>query len=387
MLGVVVLVTGAFVIAVTALSLLSSKAWWIRVCDFPRVQLALLGVASLVMGWFSAPLSMPWMRPLFFGALALAIAYQAARIWRYSPLAPTEVQITRTPADTKSRLSIAVSNVLQTNRDAERLIAVLRSADPDIVLCVETDDWWRERLDVLEATHPHAVKHSQANTYGMLLYSRLPLEDTSIEFLVKSDVPSIHARVRLPSGQRVWLHCLHPRPPAPGESGESLERDAELLIVGKRVRDATMPVIVCGDLNDVAWSRTTRLFQKTSRLLDPRKGRGLYNTFHAGIPGLRFPLDHIFHSENFRLVAMRRLAAVGSDHFPMYASLSHEPPAESAQEAPLADEDDKPEVNRTIAKAMRSATNALSAQTKSADPHSDAVAPPTLRSGCSGGPT
>jgi endonuclease/exonuclease/phosphatase (EEP) superfamily protein YafD len=386
MLDVVALITGAFVIAVTTLSLLRSKAWWIRVWDFPRVQLALLGAASLTMGWFSAPLSMPWMRPLFFGALALAIAYQAARVWRYSPLAPKEVQLTRASADTTSRLSIAVSNVLQTNRDAERLIAVLRSAAPDLILCVETDDWWRERLDVLEATHPHTVKHPQENTYGMLLYSRLPLEDTSIEFLVEPDVPSIHANVRMPSGQRVWLHCLHPRPPAPGESDESLERDAELLLVGKRVRDATAPVIVCGDLNDVAWSRTTRLFQKTSRLLDPRKGRGLYNTFHAGIPGLRFPLDHIFHSENFRLVAMHRLPAVGSDHFPVYASLSHEPSAESEQQAPLPDEDDKPEVDKTIAKAMRRATNVLWAPARSAGPRTDTVARPTLRSGCSGGP-
>jgi hypothetical protein len=35
-------------IAATILSLLRSKAWWIRVWDFPRVQLAALGVASLM---------------------------------------------------------------------------------------------------------------------------------------------------------------------------------------------------------------------------------------------------------------------------------------------------------------------------------------------------
>jgi hypothetical protein len=37
----------------------------------------------------------------------------------------------------------------------------------------------------------------------MLLYSRYPLENTSIEFLVEPDVPSMQARVRLPSGLRV----------------------------------------------------------------------------------------------------------------------------------------------------------------------------------------
>lgn len=353
MLSVVILTLGAFVIVVTLLALLRSKVWWIRVWDFPRVQLIVLGATSLAICGFTAPLPTPWMNPVYLGLLALAVFYQAARVWRYSPLAPLEVQMSRDPASVAARLSIAVSNVLQTNRQADRLIAVLRSVDPDIVLCLETDNWWRERLDALEATHPHTVKRTQNNTYGMLLYSRLPLESASIEFLVESDIPSIQARVRMQSGQHVWLHCVHPRPPAPGKNDDSLERDAELLLVGKRVHDASMPVIVCGDLNDVAWSRTTRLFQKTSGLLDPRKGRGFYSTFHARIPGLRFPLDHIFHSEGFRLITMRRLPYIGSDHFPMYASLSYEPSAKGEQQAPIADESEKDEANRTISEAHR----------------------------------
>ena len=348
MLNIVALLAGAFVIAVTVLSLLRSKAWWIRIWDFPRVQLAVVGVVSLITAWFAAPSAGPWMHHLFLSAVALAVAYQAAFVWRYSPLAPTEVQASRRPPDVRSRVSVAISNVLQTNRDAERLIQLLRSVDSDIVLCVETDEWWRERLDVLQATHPHTVKCSQSNTYGMLLYSRLPFESASIDFLVEPDVPSIQARVKMRNEQLVWLNCIHPRPPAPGESDESLKRDAELLVIGKRVRDATLPVIVCGDLNDVAWSRTTRLFQKTSRLVDPRKGRGFFNTFDARFPGFRFPLDHVFHSDSFRLVSMRRLPNVGSDHFPVYAMLSYEPSAKREQEAPSADEADKQEANRTI---------------------------------------
>jgi hypothetical protein len=93
-------------------------------------------------------------------------------------------------------------------------------------------------------------------------------------------------------------------------------------MVGLRVRDETRPVIVTGDLNDVAWSRTTRRFLRVAGLLDPREGRGPYNSFDARYLFLRWPLDHIFHSSHFQVIAMRRLPFVGSDHFPMLYDLA-----------------------------------------------------------------
>ena len=68
----------------------------------------------------------------------------------------------------------------------------------------------------------------------------------------------------------------------------------------------------------MAWSTTTRRFQRLSHLLDPRVGRGFYNTFSATMPWMRWPLDHLFHDQKFRLVEMARLRKIGSDHFPMW---------------------------------------------------------------------
>ncbi|HEX5726230.1 MAG TPA: endonuclease/exonuclease/phosphatase family protein, partial [Longimicrobiaceae bacterium] len=209
-----------------------------------------------------------------------------------------------------------------------------------------------EQLRVLERERPHTVLRPQDNTYGMVLFSRLELVEPRVEFLVEDDVPSFHLRVRLPFGREVELHCLHPRPPAPGENPRSTERDAELLVVGKAVKEARLPVIVAGDLNDVAWSHTTRLFQKVSGLLDPRIGRGFFNTFHARIPLVRWPLDHLFHSRHFRLLALERGRAYGSDHFPVYVALSYESDAQDHHDEPEADSGERREAEEKIADAV-----------------------------------
>src|SRR5690606_29069928 len=134
-------------------------------------------------------------------------------------------------------------------------------------------------------------------------------------YLLEHDIPSIHTTIHLRGRQTVAAHFVHPRPAAPGESEDSAQRDAELTLVGKSVAGNPAPLLVAGDLNDVAWSRTTRLFRKLSGMLDPRVGRGMFNTFRAGHWYLRWPLDHLFHSRHFTLRTLRRLGYFGSDHF------------------------------------------------------------------------
>ena len=117
------------------------------------------------------------------------------------------------------------------------------------------------------------------------------------------------------------------------------------------IAEETGAAIVAGDLNDVAWSHTSRLFRRISRLLDPRVGRGMYNTFHARYWPLRWPLDHVFVSDTFVLRRLQRLPAFGSDHFPVYIALDHAPAASAVQEAPAPDADDHAEAREKLARA------------------------------------
>ena len=340
---------GTLMIAATLLSLSKLDDWWVRVFDFPRLQIAAVATLVLVLTVVLRDEGST-AQNLWLAALGACAAYQAYRMAPYTRLHAKQVQDSR-HASADTTLGVLCANVLMSNRNAAGLLRLVEENDPDLVLTAESDAWWQQALRPLETSHPYTVLQPQDNTYGMLLYSRLELLDAQVKFLIEDDVPSIHARVRLRGGHDVVLRCLHPRPPAPGESGSATDRDAELLLVGREIKALQAPAVVCGDLNDVAWSRTNDLFCDISGLLDPRIGRGFFHTFNAKWPLIRFPFDHVFHSPHFRLVQFRRLRRWGSDHFPVYLQLSFEPEAESVQRAPQADPAERREAQEKIDKA------------------------------------
>lgn len=341
----------AIVIALTAAPVFPVSFWLVRIGDFPRIQIALAGtLAVTLLLTFSTPLT--FIDLIAVACASVAVIYQVHAILPYTPFYPKEVESAASGADTQP-IRILISNVLIENDETDRLLAAVDDADPDVILLAETDEEWIRRIQGLKESHPHAVEQPQDNAYGLAMYSRLELAGTEVKFIVEEDVPSIHTGIRMPSGEVVRFYGVHPRPPVPSETGESTERDAELVLVGKLVREKGVPAIIAGDMNDVAWSRTTKLFQKISGMLDPRKGRGMYNSFHAAYPFLRFPLDHVFHSPHFRLVELRRLDSIGSDHFPILAVLSLENGAEKEQEQPEPETEDIKEANHKVREAER----------------------------------
>ncbi|GGG36408.1 endonuclease/exonuclease/phosphatase family protein [Hymenobacter glacieicola] len=319
----------------TVLPLLRQTAWWIRIFDFPRLQI--VGVLGLVL---AAGLVLEWHRPTdgtYWGpatllVLVVAIGYQSFRIVPYTRLVKKQVEDS-TLKDGRRHLSLTMMNVLQYNKQGKKALQVLQKADSDLIMAVETDAWWLEQLKPLEDTHPYTCHEPLDNTYGLLFFSRLPLHECEIKYLLDDDVPSVHAVVGLADGHtKVRIYGLHPKPPAPAEAKTSTKRDAELLLVDKTIDQKDEPTIVFGDMNDVAWSHTSELFRRISGLLDPRVGRGLLPTFHAEYSLMRWPLDHVFVSPHFKVDDMERLPYVGSDHFPIYIKLSYEPHDKEKQE-------------------------------------------------------
>ena len=200
------------------------------------------------------------------------------------------------------------------------MLEVIHQTGPDVVLAVEVDEWWTNRLLIgLSGRYPNKICYPLSNGYGLALFSRLELIEPEIRFLVDDAIPSIRTGVRLRSGAAVSVYGVHPRPPAILQ--DSTARDVELLKVAKEIKDRGSAAIVLGDLNDVAWSPTTLHVMKAGDLLDPRRGRGFYNTYPARWPGFRYPLDYVFCTRHFLIRTMRVLPSFGSDHLPLVAEL------------------------------------------------------------------
>lgn len=316
-------------IIISFLPLWWTDLWWVRLWDFPRLQVAALLILVGVGLHFASVGRWRW--PLLAG-IAAALAWQVSHFVSYFPPYPKQVASAGN-CPSGRQISLLNANVLLTNKDYGRLLNLVEERKPDVLLLLEPGFEWEKAVRPLQGAYPYRLSEPLPNTYGLILLSRLPMEGR-IQYLLQPAVPSAFVRVRLPGGERVDLHALHPEPPWPGD--DSGERDAELVTVGRRVRDAGRAAIVMGDLNDVAWSRTSDLFRRVGGMLDPRVGRGFYPTFNANYPLLRWPLDHLFVSPHFRVMQLDLLPDIGSDHLPIFFRLCLTEEASERKVAPAA---------------------------------------------------
>lgn len=318
---------GVFLIIITALSLFDTEQWYLEILKFPRLTILItLGI----IGGLSFLLS-PKRKAIYFifiGCLIAAMVVQGSILSPYTQLIEEKVASADDVAEGES-FSIFVVNVLMKNRKADELLKMINERSPDILLTMEVDEWWVSKLKGIEQQYPHHISFPVDNAYGMSLYSKLPLSDNQTLFLDEKDVPSFYCTATMNDGTQFKLVTLHPVPPMPsrkypdnvGEKGE----DKALIKAARKIARYKRPTIVAGDFNDVSWSHNTLKFSDISGLNDVRHGRGLYNTFDAKSFFLKWPLDHIYVSEEFKLVTLERLSEFGSDHNPLYAELVYSP--------------------------------------------------------------
>jgi len=336
---------GFLAILLTLVPFIGADYWWIRMFDYPHIQLTILTFTAFVCYFMRFDLRN--FKDYFFAiAIGACLLFQFFKIYPYTPFA--ELQIKDVGEFEKSKnLKVFISNVLQKNEEKNLLLEEIKKFKPDVVILLETDSKWEEATRHLEKEFSYTVKEPLPNTYGLLMYSKKELINPKVNFLVADSIPSVETKLKLNSKDTIQVYVIHPTPPMPQENPKSTDRDGEMMMIGKMARESKLPTMVLGDFNDVAWSETTEKFQKLSQLLDPRVGRGFYTTYNANNFLLRWPLDHVFISKEFVIDKVDKGANINSDHFPVFASIVLQEKNDNGTVEQLSEEELK-NINKTI---------------------------------------
>ncbi|WP_226063168.1 endonuclease/exonuclease/phosphatase family protein [Kaistella polysaccharea] len=321
--GILYFVSGSLILCAIFSLFRNSSVRYFKMLDFPRIQFFIASIICLILLLL---LVNSWKRYkiILVSGLVLGVGIHTFFLINYTGLVDVEVPSAEIVKNSDNHFSLLLANVKMTNRNSADLIKLIREKNPDLILGMEIDLWWNQQLKYLEKEYPYFQRVINDETYGMILYSKYPLENLKVNYLNNKKVPSFECLVTLKNGQKIDLHCLHPVPPMrfedlPDNVGQ---RDIAMKKLGKEIQNNKYPIVVAGDMNDVVWAEVDELTGTKNILHDTRVGRGFLNTFNAENPFMRWPLDHVFVSKQFRLNTLERMPKIGSDHFPLFVRLS-----------------------------------------------------------------
>ena len=194
------------------------------------------------------------------------------------------------------------------------MASVIRQLNPDLMALEEVNERWLSALSVALQAYPHSKAMAREDNFGIALYSKYPLVNSEIRQVGAADIPTIIADVALPDG-RITIIATYPLPPGGPES--SRLRNDQLAKLPQLITNASLPVLLLGDLNVTPWCvHFKRLLDRTS-LLDSSQGRGVLGTWPTFLPILLIPIDHCLHTTGVNLTKKATGPNVGSDHYPL----------------------------------------------------------------------
>ncbi|HYP07187.1 MAG TPA: endonuclease/exonuclease/phosphatase family protein, partial [Bryobacteraceae bacterium] len=186
MLQLTLLALAWVLIVATALPFVRRAVWWIRVFDFPRSQITVLAFAVALVLLLRYE-NDPW-QTVTLSVLLVSTCYQLWELSRYTPLRRVQA-LPNELNEPDRRVRILTANVLMSNRNVKQYLDLVQRHDPDVIVLAEADQYWEHSMRSIEGEYTYTMKCPLANTYGLLLYSRLKLTEEEVLFRVQQDIP------------------------------------------------------------------------------------------------------------------------------------------------------------------------------------------------------
>ncbi len=315
-LGIVLFLAAILLLVAALASLVPTDAWFVRTVDLVREPMAYLAAILLVIALF-VKVSVRWAT---LASLGLVIVINVWRIWPYSALASTQLGLAaEAPRANGQCFTALAANVKLKNDQYAKMAEQLRRYDPDVLFLMETDAKWIAELEPVLAQYGHVHRHPQAEAFGLVFASKVPVLKSNVVENTHRDTPTLYATLQPEGSRPVEFIGLHPKPPLPGWGTEM--RDENIVNAGVQTPDRLPDAFVMGDFNDVPWSNTTEKFRNSGDWRDPRIGRGTYPSFPSDYRMIGWPLDQLMLKGDLDLVSFEVLPDNGSDHRAMLARL------------------------------------------------------------------
>ncbi len=240
----------------------------------------------------------------------LGLAMIAFNAWFVVPwYLPTDAP---DPSDSDVRLLHA--NVLAFNTDMDRMLRLIENVDPDLLVLQEFTPAWMAAMEPLLPSYPYRVVEPRDDPFGIALYSKYPLDATTVIGSVPLGHPDIVATALI-GGERLNIISTHPMPPI-GNTNYG-NRNLQLDSVADLARRSPRPVIVVGDLNITMWAHHYKRFEEVSGLSNARRGFGIAPTWPSWLLPGYIPIDHVLVSDEIVVTDFTTGPSIGSDHLPI----------------------------------------------------------------------
>lgn len=208
-------------------------------------------------------------------------------------------------------------NLLQGNRESERVISHVRSASADVVVFQEVTPRWALALEELVGVYPYRLAEPRKDHFGIALFSRRPPVEAIIRTAGERAGDLAVFAIFEVDGRRFGLAGVHPD--KPDEQWKTVNRRRYLSEVARWCDEqarADRPAIVLGDFNATPWSASLGSFARESRLRATSRANVFGATWNPWMPH-RLLIDNAFVSPQWIVREFRIGPAVGSDHRPI----------------------------------------------------------------------
>jgi endonuclease/exonuclease/phosphatase (EEP) superfamily protein YafD len=217
-------------------------------------------------------------------------------------------------------ITVLQINVMSGNKNYDRVRQLIADIDPDLLLIEELTPTWQKELQPALKRLPFALTDARLDTYGIGVFSSVPLKLAKVLHFGPTGHPSIDCTCNWGRNVRI----LHTHLQGPVRLSYYQAQVSELAEIVHYLQGATANMLFCGDMNTMSSVAPFYNAAKQLNLTDSRQGRGLLLSWPTTIK-LPIPLltiDHIFVGSDIDVLERKVGPNIGSDHFPVIVRLA-----------------------------------------------------------------